>query len=89
MKRYLYTLFLIVCVVFGSHSQNAVLSPKTTVNERLNGQKTDTVKVVRSFTYDTGCTYGKVYDKNGKPLSFTYDDFEGINRKQKKKFKKK
>jgi hypothetical protein len=84
MKRYITTLFLMLSAAFGSHAQNAVLSPETTVNE----QRKDTARV--TYTYDgPHCTISQVYDKNGKALSFSYDDFEAINSKQKRKFKKK
>jgi hypothetical protein len=38
--------------------------------------KKDTFKVQYEFMYDTGCTYGalKTYDKNGKPMVFSYDN---------------
>ena len=36
----------------------------------------DSVKVPCSYTYDSGCTYGKVYDKNGKALTYLYEPFK-------------
>ncbi len=74
-----------VSMAFSSHAQSGV--PFNKYNE-VSEQRKDTVRV--THTYDgPHCTISQVYDKNGKALSFSYDNFEAINRKQKKKFKRK
>lgn len=57
-------------------------------NKRVNRGK-DSVRVESTYTYDSPhCTLSNEYDKNGKPLTYTYE-YEPYKNLKTKKFKRK
>lgn len=69
MKRYMLIAFII------SGWQEGFCQEKSQrVNQVIKRGK-DSVKVQYTYTYDSShCTLSQKYDKNGKPIQYTYDD---------------
>lgn len=79
MKRYM----LIAFILFGW--QEGFCQEKSHGANQLARRGKDSVKVQYAHTYDSPhCTLSQEYDKNGKPLQYTYDDVDFCIRKTKK-----
>lgn len=79
MKRYMLIAFMLLGWQVGFCQE------KSQWTNQLARRGKDSIKVQYTYTYDSPhCTLSQEYDKNGKPVQYTYDDVAFSIRKTKK-----